>query len=900
MSGPGFGSILVVDDDALVLESTCVLGLWRGGEQYGRNPRTAQSLNQETNVSTTSASGSRPPLEALFVSLARGAAGITVAVGGLVFLGWLLDINVLKSINPSWISMKSNTAFTFMLAGIGLLLNLGESADPARARIADICAALTVLGGMLTVGEYLTGLDLGIDHVIIPEQAGAIATTYPGRMAVTTALDCALAGWALLFFRRRRGWLVQVPVLLVNAFALVGIAGYFFDVENLKRIGPQFSAIHSAITFFILSAGMLLGQQRKGLMRLVGDPGPGGLMLRRLAPTLLGVPFVLGWAILFGTKLRLYGVETGWALYCVATVVILTIAISRSASTVRRMDRALVEANATLTAVLESANTPIFSVDRDLRYTNFNHAHAAVMRALSGARIMLGEEMPEYIAVKEEREDARRSLERALQGEMLVTTVTPRETDATQRYFEIFHNPIRGSSGEILGVSVFAHDMTVHMQAEAAIRTANIDLERRVGERTAELAAANVELGKALESIRENEARYQQTQRLQSLGVLAGGIAHDFNNILTAILGNSELAERNIPAGSSAHRNLAEIGKATQRGADLCRQMLAYAGKGRFQVTPLDLSEVILEMREMLQMAVSKKATLRFDLASGLPAVEADVAQIRQVVMNLVINASEAIGDANGLITTVTNALDCDRAYLDAAWGGEQLPEGRYVYLEISDTGSGMDEATRARIFEPFFTTKFTGRGLGLSAVNGIMRGHKGAIRVYSEPGRGTTFKLLFPASANAPRRLGAATGECDEYEGSGTVLVVDDEESVRNTARGMLEQLGFCVLTAANGAEALETYRAHRDGIVCVLLDLTMPKMDGKETFQQIRLINPAAIVLLSSGYNEQLAIQQFVGSGLAGFIQKPYQLSVLELKMRQVLGSSDPQSGVTPPQER
>jgi PAS domain S-box-containing protein len=839
------------------------------------------------------------PLGASFRLLARIAAGVVISLGTLVLVGWLLDIRVLKSIYPTWISMKSNTAVTFMLAGACLLLNLRDSAGAARERVADICAALTLLGGLLTVAEYLSGLDLGIDHVPIPEQAGAIATTYPGRMAVTTALNCALAGGALLLFRRRRGWLVQGPALLVGAFSLVAIAGYFFDVENLKRIGPQFSAVHTAIGFFILSAGMLLGQQRGGLMRLVGDTGPAGLMLRRLLPILLGVPFVLGWAILFGTRLGLYGVETGWAVYCVATVVILTIAISRSASTVHRVDRALVEANATLRAVLESANAPIYSVDRDLRYTNFNHAHAEAMRSLAGARIATGGNALDYLTVPEDREATRRNLERALQGETHVASFSSADRGPAQRYFEIFHNPIRGASGEVLGVSVFAHDVTIHMQAEAAIRSANVDLERRVAERTAELAAANDELASALESIRESEARYQQTQRLQSLGVLAGGIAHDFNNILMAILGNSELAAGSIPAGSPAHRNLGEIGKATQRGADLCRQMLAYAGKGRAQLAPLDLSEVILEMRDMLQMAISKKATLRLELASGLPAVEADVAQLRQVVMNLVINASEAIGDADGLITTVTNVLDCDRGYLDVAWSGEQLPEGRYVYLEVSDTGVGMDEATRARIFEPFFTTKFTGRGLGLSAVNGIVQAHKGAIRVYSEPGRGTTFKLLLPASAAAPRRLGAAKDECGEYRGSGTVLVVDDEESVRNVARGMLEQMGFCVLTAADGREAVETYRARRDDIVCVLLDLTMPKMDGEETFRRIRLIDPSAVVLLSSGYSEQLAVQQFVGRGLAGFIQKPYQLSTLELKLGRVLGG-DPTSRLTPPPGR
>ena len=703
---------------------------------------------------------SRQPLLVTFRLLARAAAGVAIGAGGLVLLGWLLDIDVLKRINPAWISMKSNTSCALVLAGIALLLRVRQSPGPVGERVADAVAVLVMLSGLLTLGEYVTGLDLGIDHVPIGEPAGTVATTYPGRMAITTGIACALSGWALLCYRRWRGWPVQAPVLAVSCLALVGIAGYLFDVENLKRIGPQFSAIHTTIGFLVLSFGMLVGQQREGLMRIAGDRGPGGSMLRRLLPMLLGIPFVLGWVIQLGTRLALYGPVAGWSLFCVSTVVILAIAIARNAVIVSRGDRALVEAHATLTAVLDSADTPIFSLDRDLRYTNFNRAHAAVMKALYGADIRVGGRILDYHAVAEDREAARRNLERALGGEMHAVTAPTGEKGPGQRYFEIFHNPIRGSSGEILGVSVFAHDITVHIQAETAIRTANLDLERRVAERTSQLEAANVELAGALESIRENEARYQQTQRLQSLGVLAGGIAHDFNNILMAIVGNSEMAARSIPAGTAALRNLEEIGRATQRGADLCRQMLAYAGKGRFNVVPLDMSEVVRDMRDMLQVAVSKKVTLRLDLAPGLPAVEADLSQMRQVVMNLVINAAEAIGEADGLVTVATGVVQCDRGCLDASWGGEELSEGRYLFLEVTDTGCGMDDSTRARIFEPFFTTKFAGRGLGLSAVNGIVRGHRGAIRVHTEPGHGTRFTVYLPADAATADLATAAAPE--------------------------------------------------------------------------------------------------------------------------------------------
>src|SRR5208283_4442724 len=353
----------------------------------------------------TSPKSDLPPISS-FGTLSRVAAGITICVGSLVLLGWMLDVGVLKSISPTWISMKSNTAAALVLAGCALLLHVSTSTSLLKSRIADACAVVVILSGLLTLGEYLTGLDLGIDHVIIPERAGTIATTYPGRMALTAAAGFSLLGAALWFFRRRSGWLVQSLVLVVSCLALVGITGYTYNLESLQRIGPQSLAIHTAISFLVLSLGMLLGQPPAGLMRLMSDTGPGGLVLRRLLPTILLVPFLLGWAILFGSRLGLYGIGTGWALFSVATVVISTVAVTRNALTIHTTDKALVESNATLTAILESADMPIFSLDRDFRYINFNRAHAAAMKALYGADIRLGRGILEYQTVAEDRETA--------------------------------------------------------------------------------------------------------------------------------------------------------------------------------------------------------------------------------------------------------------------------------------------------------------------------------------------------------------------------------------------------------------------------------------------------------------------------------------------------------------
>ena len=390
------------------------------------------------------------------------------------------------------------------------------------------------------------------------------------------------------------------------------------------------------------------------------------------------------------------------------------------------------------------------------------------------------------------------------------------------------------------------------------------------------------------------ERQLQHTQKLESLGLLAGGIAHDFNNILMAILGNADLALDELSPMSPALANIQEIEKAAKRAAELAKQMLAYSGKGQFVVEPINPGELLGEMAHLLEVSISKKTVLKYDFAENLPTFDGDVTQIRQVIMNLITNAAEAIGDKSGVISLSTGAMYCDRAYLDGvneilrASLEEQLPENYYLFFEVADTGCGMDKATIEKIFDPFFTTKFTGRGLGMSAVLGIVRGHKGALKIQSEVGKGTTFKVLFPSNDAAPGEVAAGKEnaiEIDEWCGSGTVLIVDDEETIVAVGAQMLERLGFSTMTASGGELALELFREHHEEIVCVLLDLMMPNMDGEETFREMRQLRPDLKVVLCSGYNEQEATRRFDSSQLAGFIQKPYTMTVLKDKLIEVL---------------
>ncbi|MGA3237909.1 MAG: response regulator [Bryobacteraceae bacterium] len=380
------------------------------------------------------------------------------------------------------------------------------------------------------------------------------------------------------------------------------------------------------------------------------------------------------------------------------------------------------------------------------------------------------------------------------------------------------------------------------------------------------------------------EEQLRHTQKLESLGVLAGGVAHDFNNLLTGILGNASLALDNIGPSHPNRPLIEEVMKAAERAAELTRQLLAYAGKGRFVMRTLDLSELVREISSLVQTSFPKHAQLRMQLADDLPGIDADPGQLQQIVMNLVINGAEAIGAQGGSVLVRTTLQDVDEPYIDTmSSAGELMRSGRYVALEVHDTGAGMDEETLAKIFDPFFSTKFAGRGLGLSAVLGIVRAHKGALKVYSEPGQGTTFKVLFPASAGPVANVAAPAKR--DLTGAGTVLIVDDEEIVRTTARHTLLRYGYQSVSAQDGEAALKAYRDFQGKVALVLLDLTMPVMSGEETLRQLQLMDPHVKVLLTSGYNEVEAVQRFAGKGLAGFIQKPFTAAALAGKVKEAL---------------
>ncbi len=509
--------------------------------------------------------------------------------------------------------------------------------------------------------------------------------------------------------------------------------------------------------------------------------------------------------------------------------------------------------------IINSVQEGIIVLDSELRYVVWN----PFMERLSGvpAKDVIGRTPMQLFPFLAEQ-GILALFQRALQGHISTgPDVSSPAPDGGVIWSMGKIGPFLNEHGEIVGVLVCIIDITERKRAE--------------------------------EEHRKLEAQIQHSQRLESLGVLAGGIAHDFNNLLVGILGNSDLALLEISPNSAAYSRVGDIKVAGIRASELTKQMLAYAGKGKFVVETLAVNEIIREMGHLIQSSLSKKAVLKYDLSYETPLIDADAAQIRQVIMNLIINASEALTENSGVVTISTGIVNADAQYLSDIFLQEGLIPGRYAYLEVSDTGCGMDRETRKKIFDPFFSTKFTGRGLGLAAVMGIVRAHRGAIKVYSEPSRGTSFKLLFPCSAQTVMPSALPAGNGDNWRGEGTMLIIEDEEILRNVIQHSLTRFGFSVLTAVDGRDGVDTFQKHMADIRGVILDMTMPRMSGEETFRELRRLRPDVRVLLTSGYNEQDATNRFAGKGLAGFIQKPFQVASLIAKVRDMLEKAPPISG-------
>jgi signal transduction histidine kinase len=428
--------------------------------------------------------------------------------------------------------------------------------------------------------------------------------------------------------------------------------------------------------------------------------------------------------------------------------------------------------------------------------------------------------------------------------------------------------PVTGASGDdVLGA------MALYRNEPAAPGPFDMEL--------LEIAARMV--GLAIEKDRMEEQLLEAT-KAEAIGVLAGGIAHDFNNLMAAVMGNAELAKMSIPEDSPAQINLERIVSSSEAASGLCKQMLAYAGRGSSSKEAIDCNLLARELGDLMKAALSKKVTMSFETHPSPLGIFADQSHLRQVFMNLITNASDAIGSADGRIVVGTKPVSLGSEAVERIHSYPRLKQGDYVHVWVSDTGEGMCQETKAKIFDPFFTTKATGHGLGLAAVLGIVKSHKGAISLESELGVGTTFSVWLPIAALSSERDAAVPATAGVPAGK-RILIADDEVGVRLVIVAMLEIAGYSVVEVNNGEEAVDAFRSDPDGFDCVLLDLNMPKLDGEEAFTQLQDIRSDVRVILNSGFTEEEILKRFEGAGLAGVLHKPAPMEVLLDKVEKAL---------------
>jgi PAS domain S-box-containing protein len=511
-----------------------------------------------------------------------------------------------------------------------------------------------------------------------------------------------------------------------------------------------------------------------------------------------------------------------------------TVGIAVDLTQQRQTDRALRDSEARLRQVINLVPHFIFAKDAEGRFLMVNRAVAEAYG--TAVEKLIGRTDAEFARSEQEARHFREDdLEVMRSGEPKV----------------VGEEPITDAQGRVRWLQTTKIPFTFSGTGRPAVLGVSIDITER---KTAEEAL-------------------RRAAKEESLTVLAGGVAHDFNNLLAAILGHASLALKNMAPGSAARRHVEKAASAVERAADLTRQMLAYSGRGHFVVRSTDFNALVRENLPLLEVALPKSVRLETRLGEGVPPVDADVGQIQQVLMNLVINAAEAIGPRGGAVAVATGVREV-AAGDGELWraSGRPLAPGPYVCLEVSDDGPGIGPETLDRIFEPFFTTKFTGRGLGLAAVLGVVRGHRGALSVASTPGRGTVFRLLFPPGTGGTEERGPAEPGPGRRQ-SLRLLLVDDEEIVREMVKEVLEAEGHHVVCAADGAAAIDLFGDRSRDIDAVLLDLSMPGLSGEETYACLREIDPGVRVILSSGYDRDEATRRFGGQGPLGFIQKPYR---------------------------
>jgi signal transduction histidine kinase/CheY-like chemotaxis protein len=753
---------------------------------------------------------------------------------------------------PPW----SSVAFL----SLGLVLWTQTRAEPSRA-VTRVGAGITLAIGLIFSAEHLYQVDLGFDRLLFPHELMA-AAQYPGRPGPLMCFHFCLIGLALFLIGTERKALAatrEAVTVVAGTLSYFGLAGYLMGT-NQQGIFATMSPVAAVIA--MLGCITILAIAPGGLLvPLLRDPGPAGLIARRLMPVPMILPLL---TMLVRAGLHRSGIIDGAIGGTVYTAVDVLAAVGilwfcgrkvMAVDALRcRAEEELRQSRDDLDIRVQLRTHELTQANRLLAVEIANrHRAQAELQQINAMLNSLIEACPLAICAFNLDGSVRKS-NAAADALQLANSKECRD---------IAGRAARGEPIASAELTLEAQSKTVHCSVWASpILSADAMPEGAV------VMAADVSEQRALET------RIQQAQRLESLGVLAGGIAHDFNNLLTGVIGNASLLQDQFPENSSEADMCRSLMSASQSMANLTSQMLAYAGRGRFVVASIDLSRQVERIVPLLHASIPKNVQLRLSLQDLQSRVDADAGQMQQIIMNLVVNAAEAIGTEQGVVEVSTATQRFGQEELRAPQTGEPLPGGSYIALTVRDTGCGMDRQTQDRIFDPFFSTKFAGRGLGLSAVLGIVRSHRGALTVESKPGSGATFRVFLPASER--QQVPVAPPVATVSTGSGVVLIVDDEELVRATASVVLERAGYQVLLAEDGEKALGILESRKGRIDLVLLDMTMPVLSGEETLGRLLARWPRAGVLASSGYDEQEARRR-LGRRVAGFIHKPYSAAEL-----------------------